>query len=269
VEVAVVIVGDEILSGHVRDGNTHFVAARLAELGHRLARASIVGDEPAMIAVEIERARAEGVGLAVVCGGLGSTHDDRTMEGVAAALRRPLEVCPPIQEGIERVIASAEQAGFSAEAFGAAAMRKMALAPAGAEALTCSVPFIPAFAIDDDGFSVVVLPGPPNQLARVFTEAVEPRYLAGTGSPVHRVEITHRFPESTFAALLAELTERFPSSAIGSYPQRDHTLVRIAGLLEEAEAIGRELRAAIEAVAASEEGQRFLRYVTSRRGSRP
>lgn len=268
VDAVAVIVGDEILSGHVRDENTHFIATRLAQVGHRLLWVSVVGDEPSRIAAEVVRARSDGAGLVAVCGGLGSTHDDRTMEGVAAALGRPLEPCRPIEETIDRVIAAAEAAGFSAEAVGAQAMRKMALAPAGAEALRCSVPFIPAVAIEDDGCVVVVLPGPPIQLARVFTEVVEPRYLAATGTPLHRAELTHEFPESSFAVILTELSQRFPSSSIGSYPQRDHTLIRIAGMLDDVEAISAELRAAIDRAAGSEEGRRFLSYLAERRGNR-
>ncbi len=266
-DVAVVVVGDEILGGFVQDANTHFIASRVAVHGHRLRRAVVVADDPEQIAGEIRTERAAGTRLVCACGGLGSTHDDRTMEGVAVALDRALEPCAPLAETIDGMLARAKEAGFSDDAFGGAALRKMALAPAGAELLRCSMRMVPAVAIDDEGFSVAVLPGPPAQLAVVFEEAVEPRYLAGGGEAIHRQELTHRFPESTLAALLIDLQARYASCTIGSYPQADHTLIRIGGPADDVGRAAAELRGRIDALERSEDGRRFLAYLRrARRG---
>jgi len=264
VDAAAVIVGDEILAGHVHDANTYFIAGRLAELGHRMRRAVVVADDPEAIANEVRRARAE-ASIVFVCGGLGTTHDDRTMEGVALAVGRGLEPCAPLAAMIESLIDSAAEAGFDGS-LGSDALRKMALAPSGAELLETTWRFVPAVVIDDPPATIVVLPGPPSQVERVFAEAVEPRYLDGTGEVPSRHEFTHAFPESTFADVLERAARAHPSVSIGSYPQADHTLIRISGPQADARSAAERIRAAIDELAGSERGRAFLAFVRARRG---
>lgn len=263
-DVAVVIVGDEILSGHVQDANTHFIAGRLAHHGHRLRRVVVVPDDPERIADELRR-DLDVADLVITCGGLGPTHDDRTMEGVALALGRELEICEPLSRTIEALVQRVRDAGFSHAAFGVDGLRKMALAPAGAEVLPCSIGVVPAIVVQDARGVVCVLPGPPRELQTVFLESVEPRFLEGTGASLTRDEITHPFPESTLAKVLTELAARFPETSIGSYPQSDHTLIRVAGPADETAKVSTEIRAAIDELHASEEGKRLLDFLRRRR----
>lgn len=260
---AAVIVGDEILDGHVHDANTFFIAKRLAELGHRLIRASVVGDDPDEIAAEVRSARAR-ASLIFVCGGLGTTHDDRTMEGVARSLGRELEPCEPLSAMIESLISAAAEAGFDGS-FGSDALRKMGLAPVGSELLRTGWKFVPAVAIADPPATILVLPGPPTQVERVFVDAIEPRYLAGTGEVLERIELTHEFPESTFADVLTEVAAAYDAISIGSYPQSDHTLIRIAGPGGDVQEAAARIAAAIDALAGSERGRSFLAFVRARR----
>ena len=264
-DTSVVVVGDEILSGHVQDANAAFIATRIAHHGHRLRRVAIVSDDPAEISAELTRELAGPASLVFVCGGLGPTHDDRTMEGVAAALGTTLAEQPGLAARIEEIIASVGRSGFSDGAFGVEGLRKMALAPAGAEILPTSIGVIPAVTVEHAGKTVVILPGPPRELQAVFTETVEPRFLEGTGVALWREELTHRFPESTFASALTELQSKFPGTSIGSYPQRDHTLIRIAGPSAEAQAVAEELRARVNEFAESDEGKRLLEFMSTRR----
>lgn len=262
-----IVVGDEILSGYVQDANTHFIATRVASHGHRLRRVCVVGDDPAQIAAEVTRDLEGLASLLFVCGGLGPTHDDRTMEGVADGLGVPLEPCAPLAARIEDLIERAGHAGFSTT-FGAEGLRKMALAPRGAELLPCSIGAIPAVAIVDARARVVILPGPPRELQAVFLESVEPRFLAGTGEEIAREEITHHFPESALAAVLTELAARHPTTSIGSYPQSDHVLIRIAGPAADARAVRDAVHVALDELASSDEGRRLLSFFSERRRQR-
>jgi molybdenum cofactor synthesis domain-containing protein len=264
-DISVVVVGDEILSGHVQDANASFIATRVAHHGHRLRRVVIISDDPKEIAAELTREIAGPAKLVFVCGGLGPTHDDRTMEGIAGALGTPLAQAPLLAARIEEIVASVGRAGFSDAALGVEGLRKMALAPAGAEVLPTSIGVIPAVTVEHAGTRIVILPGPPRELQAVFTETVEPRFLAGTGVTLWREEVTHRFPESTFASVLTDLQTRFPSTSIGSYPQSDHTLIRVAGPLEEAQSVAEELRAQIIGFTDSDEGRRLLEFMRDRR----
>ena len=267
-DASIVVVGDEILAGHVHDANTYFVAGRLAVLGHKLRRAMVVPDNPDEIAGALKRELAEKRGIVFVCGGLGPTHDDRTMEGVALALGRPLEPCKALAERIDLIAEHMKTQNFEGDPLGVATLQKMALAPAGAEALTSSAWFIPAVSLREDDSTIVILPGPPRELQVVFRDAVEPQFLEGSGAVVWREEIEHHFPESAIASALYELEREHPAVQIGSYPLEDRVLIRLAGDEEEVREVAEKVRSAIEALAASDDGRRLLEFMNSRRRDR-
>jgi molybdenum cofactor synthesis domain-containing protein len=262
---SVVVVGDEILAGHVRDANTHFIASRLAALGHKLRRALVVSDAPREIADALLHELEDGRDIVFVCGGLGPTHDDRTMEAVAIALRRELIPNSELAGRIDLIAEHVRKQNFSGDPLGVTMLQKMALAPAGAEALTSSAWFIPAVWLRENDAIVVILPGPPRELEVVFRDAVEPMFLAGSGAVLWREEIEHRFPESALAAVLTELEREFPGVQIGSYPLEDRVLVRLAGDEEEVRKVASRVRDSIDALAASEDGRRLLEFMNSRR----
>ncbi|HEX9774236.1 MAG TPA: molybdopterin-binding protein [Actinomycetota bacterium] len=267
-DVAVVVVGDEILAGHVRERNAHFIAERLHEHGHALRRVVVVPDDPAEIAGEVRVSRSL-AWMVVVCGGLGPTHDDRTMEGVALALGRPLAICDALAERIDALVSEIGAAGFGGEEFGAGGLRKMAMAPAGAEMLETPSGVLPAVVVEEGPGPVVILPGPPRALQLVWAEAVEDRYLRGTGAELLTVEVAHPYPESTVAELLKDLQERYPGTSIGSYPQRERSLVRIKGPHEDVSAVERSVREHLAALDESEAGRRFRAFVDERRAKLP
>lgn len=268
-DAAILIVGDEILSGHVRDANMHFIAARLASLGHRLRRATVVADRPDEIAASLRRElEEEGRDIVFICGGLGPTHDDCTMEGIAEALARPLVPCAALTDAIERIAEVVRAQNFTGDPLGVAGLQKMALTPEGAEALPCSAGFIPAVALEHEGVRIVVLPGPPRELEVIFRDAVEPRFLEGSGTVPFREEVEHPFPESALAATLADLVRHFPAVQVGSYPLEDRVLIRIAGAEAEVHEAAGRLRAAIDELAGSDDGRRLLAYLSARRRTR-
>lgn len=267
-DAAVVIVGDEILAGHVRDANTYFIASRLAALGHKLRRVVVVGDRPNEIADSLARELAERRDIVFVCGGLGPTHDDRTMEGVAKALGRDLVPCTALAQRIDTIAEHVRRQNFSGDPLGIATLQKMALAPAGAEALASSAWFIPAVWLRHAAATIVILPGPPRELEVVFRDAVEPTFLEGSGSAVWRDEIEHPFPESALAGVLTELEREFPGVQIGSYPLDDRVLIRLAGDEDQVREVAERVRDAIDALAASDDGRKLMEYLTARRPER-
>ncbi len=243
-DASIVVVGDEILAGHVRDANTHFIASRLAALGHKLRRAVVVPDRPLEIADALRRELAERRGIVFVCGGLGPTHDDRTIEMIAEHVRNQ---------------------NFEGDPLGVATLGKMALAPAGAEALSSSAWFIPAVALREGDTTIVILPGPLRELEVVFRDAVEPMFLDGSGAIVWREEVSHHFPESALASALTELERDFPGVQIGSYPLEDRVLIRLAGDEEQVREVAARVQAAIDALAASDDGRRLMEFLSARR----
>jgi nicotinamide-nucleotide amidase len=187
---AIVVTGSELVRGERTDRNGPFLASEALRLGLEPERITIVGDRPE----DLEKAFAEGFSadLCLVSGGLGPTHDDRTVEMVARAAGRELVV----DEGLEREIeaisrAFAERMRRSYDDF-ATGVTKQATLPEGAISLGLAGT-APGFVLEtDDSAVVVVLPGPPRELRRLWPRALET-------VPVRR--ILERAPERGRAVL--------------------------------------------------------------------
>jgi nicotinamide-nucleotide amidase len=166
----VVVTGSELVRGDRGDLNGPFLAGELVSLGVEPARIVVVGDS----AEELEAALRSGgeADLCVVSGGLGPTHDDRTVESLARVLGRSL-VCDP---ELEREIASvsrghAERLGRPSADF-APGVRKQASLPEGARSLGLAGT-APGFVLQGSSTTFVVLPGPPPELQRLWRAALE------------------------------------------------------------------------------------------------
>lgn len=166
----VVVTGSELVRGDRRDLNGPFLASELLRLGLEPDRVVIVGDRPE----ELEAAIREGVesDVCVLSGGLGPTHDDRTVELLARALGRELHV----DAGLEREIGAvsrgyAERLGrpFSDFVHG---VRKQASLPAGAVNLGLAGT-APGVLVEHGGRVAIALPGPPGELQRLWPAAAE------------------------------------------------------------------------------------------------
>jgi len=173
----IVVTGSELVRGDRTDLNGPFLAAELLRLGIEPARISIVGDAEEELAEALEEGlRAD---LCVVSGGLGPTHDDRTVELVA----RTAGVGLLLDEGLDEEIGGSSRA--FAERLGRpyvdfeAGVRKQATIPEGALSLGLAGT-APGLVLEHGDSVVVVLPGPPPELQRLWQVALETK-------PVQRV----------------------------------------------------------------------------------
>jgi nicotinamide-nucleotide amidase len=158
VHAALVVTGTEVLEGRVQDRNGAAIAASLAAHGVRVDRISVVGDALADIRAALGEALARGADLVVTTGGLGPTHDDRTMEAVALSTGRPLVLDEPALALVMAALASVP-ARASADVREAGA-RKQAMVPRGSVVLP-PPGTAPGAVVPAQGQVVVVLPGPP------------------------------------------------------------------------------------------------------------
>jgi nicotinamide-nucleotide amidase len=202
---AIAVTGSELVRGDRRDANGPFLAGSLLALGVEPARITVVGDGPE----ELERAFAEGLGhdLLVTSGGLGPTHDDRTVELLARTAGLPLVVDEDVERAIEersRAIAKRLQRPYVDFAAG---VRKQATVPEGATVVGLAGT-APALAFETDGCVVVILPGPPRELQALWPRALdtEPlrRLLARAAPPERRVLRLFGVSESAVARALEE-----------------------------------------------------------------
>jgi nicotinamide-nucleotide amidase len=167
--VLIVVTGSELVRGDRRDANGPYLAGELSQRGLEPARIAIVGDR----SEELRAALDEGLegDLCLVSGGLGPTHDDRTVEMLGAATGRELVVHPELEaeiEGVSRAIA--ERLGRPYADF-KTGVTKQASLPRGAVSLGLAGT-APAVLLEHEGTVVVLLPGPPPELRRLWGEAV-------------------------------------------------------------------------------------------------
>ncbi|MGI9017341.1 MAG: competence/damage-inducible protein A [Euzebya sp.] len=238
---SIVVIGDEILGGFVQDTNSHWLAGRLQTLGVPLERVQTVPDTLAAIdealRVELGRPRPR---LIMTSGGIGSTPDDLTMQGVAATLGQTLVVNDDIDGRITKALEWTASQGATVTAAHERAMRRMAKIPAQAYLLRGARGVAPGVAVDVDGgisaggVTIVILPGIPSELRRIFDEGIVPDLLAGIGTPQHVVEMTHPYPESTLNPLFDVLVTDFDDVHFGSYPGSP-CIVRLKGVRDRVE----------------------------------
>ncbi|WP_254838268.1 competence/damage-inducible protein A [Natronomonas marina] len=225
-DVALVCVGDELLAGDTVNTNAAWLGERLAERGVNVERVTVVPDRVADIARTVNEYRAA-YDAVVTTGGLGPTHDDLTMEGVAAAVGRTLE---PSEAVLERL---ASEGGYAREDLAAGT----ADIPAGARPLHNVEGVAPGCVVEN----VYVLPGVPAEMKAMF-EAVAGEF---EGEERHVDFLVVDEPESALVDRFAELQERF-DVIVGSYPGDDVRVKLQATDETELEAATEWLRANVE-----------------------
>jgi molybdenum cofactor synthesis domain-containing protein len=205
---AILIIGNEILSGRTQDVNVNFLAKRLAARGIILAEVRVVPDVPARIIRAVNELRAAYDHL-FTTGGIGPTHDDITSECVAAAFGVSWEIHPETFAMM--------QARIGAENFNPARQR-MATMPRGAVPIPNSVSMAPGFTIGN----VHVMAGVPKIMQAMF-DALEPTLPEGTPIAMRAVH-GMGLMEGAIAAPLSAIQDRYPTVDLGSYPfRRDAT----------------------------------------------
>jgi nicotinamide-nucleotide amidase len=204
--VVVVVTGSELVRGDRTDLNGPFLAREALRLGLEPARIAIVGDAPAELEATLRDALAADAVL--VSGGLGPTHDDRTVELVAKALGVGLRVDPELQQEIEAVSRSAATRLKRDYADFAPGVTKQATIPEGALSLGLAGTAPGLVVPRNGGRLVVVLPGPPSELQRLWPRALETEafreLLARAQAPERRVLRLFGVSESAVARALAE-----------------------------------------------------------------
>jgi nicotinamide-nucleotide amidase len=217
---SVIAVGDEVLAGFQLDTNSHWLAERLRLLGFPVKRITVVRDRQQDIVEQIRRDLADPEVENVFCsGGLGPTPDDRTFEAVAAALGRGLITWEPVLEKIERRVRRLHEAGLIESSQVSEGNVRMARIPADPHhVFRNSRGMAPGVVYGVDGRRLFVLPGVPTELKGIFTEELEPEFLAGRSGAVVR-ELRFVFAvEARFYPVMRELEASHPDVSVGSYP---------------------------------------------------
>jgi nicotinamide-nucleotide amidase len=217
---SIVAIGDELVGGFTLDTNSHWLAERLRLLGYPVKRVTQIRDRPAEIVEQLHRELADAdVKEVFCCGGLGPTPDDRTFAALADALGRQLIIWEETRVRIERRVRRMHEAGLLDSPELTEGNLRMARIPdQPAHVFKNRRGMAPGVVYDQDGKRIFVLPGVPLEMKGIFTEELEPEFLAG-GSAATVRELRFTFAvEARFYPLMRELEESYPDVSVGSYP---------------------------------------------------
>lgn len=206
---AILVTGTEVLTGIITDRNGPWLSARLAEIGVDAAMIQIVGDRPSDLIAALEFMRDQGMALIITSGGLGPTADDLTIEIVGRFTGREMVLDAELEQRIHEILEPlmSRWPDLDPDAI-RRSNRKQAVIPKGATILdpVGTAPGLVVPPADGAGPTVVVLPGPPRELAPMWetAKATEAFSAAVAGATTYVTELVRLFgiPESEIASTL-------------------------------------------------------------------
>lgn len=227
--VEIVCVGNELLVGKTLNTNVHWLAKRITSLGLKVRRVTTVGDETEEIADALNEALQRRPSLIITTGGLGPTFDDKTLSGIAKALRCELKVNDEAMRMVEEKYRQYVKEGRMKRVELTPQRVKMATIPEGAKALPNPVGTAPGVLIEKEGVLIAALPGVPSEMKAIFEESIVPvlRGLAGEVTYYEAsVEVTG-IVESEVAPMIDEVMHENPYVYIKSHPKGGERTSRI------------------------------------------
>jgi len=213
-DVALLTVGDELLAGETENTNATWLARQLTDRGVSVRRILVVPDDRELLAERVQ-GYSEAFDAVIVTGGIGSTPDDVTMEAVADAFDRGLEVDAFALEAVRERVASLERRVPDLEID--VDERAEASVPTGSRPLLNEEGLAPGCVLEN----VYVLPGIPGEMHAMFESIAEEFDGESVSAALYTVE-----PESNLVGALGECGERFDVS-VGCYPDRDARFNRL------------------------------------------
>jgi len=213
----IVIIGNEVLSGKTHDTNSYFLCTELRQLGVEVQKISTIPDVIELIGQEVA-AFANRFDLVFTTGGVGPTHDDVTIEGIAHGFGLRVVRHPDIERRMRQRLGSEINE----------ARLRMANVPEGAELLATEAMFAPVVMIRN----VFIFPGIPRILQERF-HAIKERFR---DTPYLLKNVYVKYGEGIIAAILNDLLAKFPKLLLGSYPVLDLPDYKVKVTLESKDA---------------------------------
>ena len=203
VTAAVLVIGDEILSGRTKDKNIGYIADHCTAIGIQLKEVRIVPDEEDEIVAAVNALRSKYTYL-FTTGGIGPTHDDITADAIAKAFGVAIDID---QRALDLMMPHFKKRGVEVTP----ARLRMARIPDGGELVANSISVAPGFMLDN----VITMAGIP-KVMQVMLDAVTPRLEKGRVMHSETIDVDR--PEGTVAGVLAAHQEAYPDVPMGSYP---------------------------------------------------
>lgn len=214
-------VGNELLSGEIRDLNLYTLSRRLTRMGFKVLGAVVARDTTQSISDSLAFLLAQGPDVLICTGGLGPTEDDLTLAALAAALDRPLILDPEARRLVEIHYEQLLAQGYLEHRGPEAARAKMARIPQGATPLPNPMGTAPGIRLEHEATRIYVLPGVPKELDAIFEETLVPelRSAFDLGGWAEKSLRVHVDDEALVASPLEEVRGRHPDVYLKSLAQ--------------------------------------------------
>ena len=215
--VGILVIGNEILEGVILDTNTQWIIQQLKQINYPVIVIMTVRDNIADIARAINRMHRDGVKIIITTGGLGPTHDDMTLLGVAKAFNLSMELNPSAFGIVERQYQYFYELGVVNTPQITPARRKMAVLPHGAIPLDNKAGGAPGVLLIKEDISIVSLPGVPNELKWIFKNKLAPILKKQVrGHYYEKIIHLNLHDESTLSPLIDEAMKKDPEVYVKS-----------------------------------------------------
>ena len=213
----ILVIGNEILDGIILDTNSQWITNHLKPLGIKVHETITVRDDINAIGAALNRLIDDGCNLIFTTGGLGPTHDDMTLQGVAQGLGLSLELDKASLDIVIRQYRVLHERGIIESSEMTDSRRKMALLPRGSKPLDNRVGGAPGVLLEARGATTICLPGVPLELKWIFDEQVTP-ILKGMIREVYaeRIVTLPLRDESTLAPIIDQVMAEEPGVYIKS-----------------------------------------------------
>jgi nicotinamide-nucleotide amidase len=216
-EVGILVVGNEILDGVVLDTNSQWLINRLKPLNFMVHEAITVRDSLPEIGRGLVRLMADGCTIVFTTGGLGPTHDDMTVQGVAGALGLPLKLNQEALAVVTRQYRALHERGIIESGKLTDSRRKMAVLPKGAKPLDNRVGGAPGVLVEAEGSTIICLPGVPLEMKWIFDDQVMPLLRARVrGAYAEEIVSLPLRDESTLSPIIDQVMKESPGIYVKS-----------------------------------------------------
>lgn len=201
ITAAIIIIGNEILSGRTKEANMLWLSGELKNMGITLTECAIVRDDETAIISAVTRLKAQNDYI-FTSGGIGPTHDDITSETIAKAFNTELYIHPEAEKVLKEYYKPNEQTE---------ARMKMSKVPKGAKLIANSISAAPGFIIEN----LFVMAGVPSIFKSMFEQV---RSSLKTGAVIKSKSVIAYVREGDIAPPLKSIQQKFPQVEVGSYP---------------------------------------------------
>ena len=209
--VELLVIGNEILIGKTQDTNSNYMAKRITKYGHKIRRIIAVGDELEEISNALREIIDRKPDMIIICGGLGPTFDDMTLQGVAQALNTELELNQHAYDSIKRRYEAAFKQGILKLDGMTKEREKMAYLPKGSAPLPNQRGTAPGVKIKKFETLIFCLPGVPMEMKSMFKVVVLPILKEKKGKFMEKSFIFTGIGESHIAPYVTEVEQKYPN----------------------------------------------------------